>query len=107
MGILILSKISENFYYRDFLRKFWEFLRDYREYFETVKRDYKERVKNFHEYLDFVQNIGKFWLYREFLRDYREFWEIIERIWKNHREIIRLYHIDSLKLWVSYLKSKI
>ena len=54
---MILSKISENFDYREFLR---EFLRDYREYFEKVKRDYKERVKNFQEYLDFVQNIGKF-----------------------------------------------
>ena len=39
---MILSKISENFDYREFLR---EFLRDYREYFEKVKRDYKVRVK--------------------------------------------------------------
>ena len=31
-----------------------------REYFEKVKIDYKERVKNFQEYLDFVQNIGTF-----------------------------------------------
>jgi hypothetical protein len=75
-----LSKISENFDYREFLRESWEFLRDYREYFEKVKRDYKERVKIFQEYLDFVQNIGKFWLYREFLRDYREFWEFFERL---------------------------
>ena len=37
-----------------------EFLIDYREYFEKVKRDYKERVKNFQGYLDFEQNIRKF-----------------------------------------------
>ena len=74
-----MSKISENFDYREFLR---EFLRDYREYFEKVKIDYKERVKNFQEYLDFVQNIGTFWLYREFLRDYREFWEFFERLYR-------------------------
>ena len=30
-----------------FLRDYSEFLRDYREHFEKVKRDYKERVKNF------------------------------------------------------------
>ena len=45
-----------------FLRDYREFLRDYREYFEKVKRDYKERVKNFQGYLDFEQNIRKFWL---------------------------------------------
>ena len=46
----LLSKISENFDYR-------EFLRDYREYFEKVKRDYKERsrVKKLQGYLDFAQ----------------------------------------------------
>ena len=38
-------------------RIFREFLRDYREYFEKVKIDYKERVKNFQGYLDFEQNI--------------------------------------------------
>ena len=34
-----------------------EFLRDYREYFEKIKRDCKERVKNFQGYLDFEKNI--------------------------------------------------
>ena len=43
-----------------FLRDYREFLRDYREYFEKIKRDYKERVKNFQGYLDFEQNIRKF-----------------------------------------------
>ena len=47
-----------------FFRDYWEFLRDYREYFEKVKRDYKERsrVKKFQGYLDFEQNVRKFWL---------------------------------------------
>ena len=38
-----------------------EFLIDYREYFEKVKRDYKERsrVKKFQGYLDFERNIRK------------------------------------------------
>ena len=48
-----MSKIKYNFEYR-------EFLRDYRENFEKVKRDHKERVKNFQGYLDFEQNIKKF-----------------------------------------------
>jgi hypothetical protein len=41
------------------LRDYREFLGDYREYFEEVKRDYKERVKNFQGYLDFEQSIKK------------------------------------------------
>ena len=43
-------------------RAFPEFLRNYREYFEKVKRDYKERtrMKKFQGYLDFEQNIRKF-----------------------------------------------
>ena len=43
-------------------RAFPEFLRDYREYFEKVKRDCKERsrVKKFQGYLDFEQNVRKF-----------------------------------------------
>ena len=43
-------------------RAFPEFLRDHREYFEKVKRDYKERsrVKKLQGYLDFEQNIRKF-----------------------------------------------
>ena len=49
-----------------------QFLRDYTEYFEKVKRDYKERVKHFQGYLDLQQSIRKF-DYRELLRDYREF----------------------------------
>ena len=81
-------------------------MRDYREYYEKIKRDYKKRVKNFQGYLDFEQKEGNF-DYREFLRNYREFWEIIERILRKYREIIRLYHFDILKLWVSSLKSKI
>ena len=36
---------------------FFEFLRGYREYFEKVERDYKERVKIFQGYLDFEQSI--------------------------------------------------
>ena len=86
--------------YREFLRDYREFLRDYREYFEDVKRDYKERVKNFQGYLDFEQRIKKVWLKRVFERLWRVlrvFWGIIERILRNYREIIRLYHIDSLK----------
>ena len=42
------------------MRDYREFLRDYREYFEKIKRDYKERVKIFQGYLDFEQNIKKF-----------------------------------------------
>ena len=42
------------------MRDYREFLRDYREYFEKVKRDYKERVKIFRGYLDFERNIMKF-----------------------------------------------
>ena len=42
------------------MRDYREFLRDYREYFEKVKRDVKERVKNLQGYLDFEQNIRKF-----------------------------------------------
>jgi hypothetical protein len=41
------------------LRDYREFLRDYTEYFEEVKRDYKERVKK-QGYLDFERNIRKF-----------------------------------------------
>ena len=42
------------------IRELESFLRDYIEYFEKVKRDYKESVKNFQGYLDFEQNIRKF-----------------------------------------------
>ena len=59
-------------------RAFWEiiesFLKDYREYFERVKRDYKARVKMFQRYLDFEQ-FKKELNIESFLRDYREFFE--------------------------------
>ena len=42
------------------MRDYREFLRDDREYFEKIKRDYKERVKKFQGYLDFERNIRKF-----------------------------------------------
>ena len=45
-------KIESN---REYLESFFKI--DYREYFEKVKRDYKERVKNFQGYLDFEQSI--------------------------------------------------
>ena len=41
-------------------RDYRECLRDYREYFEKVKREFKERVKNFQGYLDFEQSVEKF-----------------------------------------------
>ena len=50
------------------MRDYREFLRDYREYFEKIKRDYKERVQNFQGYLDFEQGIRKFCLERVFER---------------------------------------
>ena len=37
-----------------------EFLRDYQECVENIKRDDKERVKKFQGHLDFEQNIRKF-----------------------------------------------
>jgi hypothetical protein len=48
------------------LRDYREFLRDYREYFEKIKRDYKERVQNFQGYLDFEQNIEEILLIESF-----------------------------------------
>ena len=61
--------MSETEYRKRLKESFFEniesFLRDYREsyyteYFEKVKRDYKERMKNFQGYLDFEQSIKKF-----------------------------------------------
>ena len=64
--------LSESMYRERLIEGIWEstesFLRDYREYFEKVGRDYKEKVKNLQGYLDFEQSIKKFWLLRVFER---------------------------------------
>ena len=49
------------------MRDYREFLRDFREYFEKIKRDYRERVKIFQGYLDFEEILNK------------EFFERLER----------------------------
>ena len=49
------------------MRDYREFLRDYREYFEKVKRDYKVRVKS--------ENVPRILSELIFFFDYREFFE--------------------------------
>ena len=51
------------------MREYREFLRGYREYFEKVKRDYKERVKIFKDIL-ILSKISENFYYREFLREF-------------------------------------
>ena len=75
--------IIESFW--EIIESFENFLRDYRENFEKLKREYMKRVKIFQGYLNFERS-----MYRDILRNYRvfvvferlyrEFWEIIERL---------------------------
>ena len=59
------------------------FLRDYREFFEKLKRDYKERVKNFQGYLDFEQSIKIIQrVFESFFRDYKENFEKLQRVFE-------------------------
>jgi hypothetical protein len=61
---LILSSFKEILNIERFLRDYREFfeslLRNCKVHFEKVERDYKEKVKIFQGYLDFEQSIKKF-----------------------------------------------
>ena len=91
------------------LRVFERVLRDYRVFWESKKRLLEKsekipRISWFCAKYREILIIESFW---EIIESFESFWEIVERILRNYREIISLYHIDSLKLWVSYLKLKI